>query len=244
MLTLNHIRYEINSVPILKDINLHIKRGEIHAILGQNGTGKTTLGSILMGLGGYAPITGKILLNGKDITNLSITERAQRGITLGWQRPVSFEGVTVENYMQLSARKSQIDYKDALEKVGLDPNRYLYRTLDNKLSGGERKRIELAAILAMNPKIAILDEPDSGIDVISLERIANVIRQIHKAGSTVILITHREEIANIASRASSLCAGIILKTGEPGDIISFYRNHCKECDHVNVVRKEELDELR
>ena len=244
MLTLNHVKYEINEAPILRDINLHIERDEIHAVLGQNGTGKTTLGSMLMGLNGYTPLSGEILFEGQEITNLSITERSELGLTLGWQRPVSFEGVSVEQYLQISARKTGLDYKEGLRLVGLEPNRYLHRNLDNKLSGGERKRIELAAIWAMRPKMAILDEPDSGIDVISLERIADVIRKIHRAGTTVILITHREEIATIAHRASSLCAGTILKTGAPSDIIYFYRSHCKECDHVNIVRKEELDELR
>lgn len=244
MLTLNHIKYKIDNVQVLRDINLHIRRNEIHAILGQNGTGKSTLGSILMGLISYKPHSGQILLDGEDLSNMSITERANRGLTLGWQRPVSFEGVSVERYLQIAARKSQLDYKNFLFFLGLDPERYLSRNLDDNLSGGERKRIELAAIWTMQPKVAILDEPDSGIDVMSLERIADVIRKIHKSGTTVILITHREEIANIADRASSLCGGVILKTGKPHDIIRFYRNHCKECDHVNILKREELDELR
>lgn len=243
MLRLENISFNIGGRKLLDDVTLHIRKNEIHAILGQNGTGKTTLGSLLMGLSGYQPETGRILLDDVDITNMTITERAAAGLTLGWQRPVSFEGISVEKYLQLSCGENAQDYRTYLFYLGLDPERYLSRNLDNRLSGGERKRIELAALWAMKPKVAILDEPDSGIDVISLERIADVIRKMRSAGTTVILITHREEIANIADRASSLCSGRILKTGTPQQIIRFYHNFCRDCGHVNELEKEELSGL-
>jgi len=243
MIRLENVKFSIDGHAILENVTLAVKRGEIHAILGQNGTGKTTLGAIMMGLNHYKPDSGKIFFDDQDITDWSITERAQHGLTLGWQRPVSFEGITVERYLQISARQSQADYRAFLFFLGLDPERYLVRNLDNQLSGGERKRIELAAIWAMRPKLAILDEPDSGIDVISLERIAEVIRKIRAAGSTVMLITHREEIANIADRASSLCAGKIIRTGLPPEITRFYRNHCRNCEHINELAREEINEL-
>ena len=243
MLHLEHISFSIGERSLLDDVNLHIRKNEIHAILGQNGTGKTTLGSLLMGLSGYKPEKGRILLDGTDITEMTITERAKAGLTMGWQRPVSFEGISVEQYLRLSCGANAQDYRTHLFYLGLDPQRYLHRNLDNRLSGGERKRIELAALWAMKPKVAILDEPDSGIDVISLERIADVIRKMRSTGTTVILITHREEIANIADRASSLCNGHILKTGTPQQIIRFYHNFCRDCGHVNELAKEDLSEL-
>jgi len=244
MIELRHIKFSISGRDILEDVDLNIRKGEIHAVLGQNGTGKTTLGNILMGLSGYQVDSGQIIFEGQDITNWNITQRAQYGLTLGWQRPVSFEGITVEKYLQISARNNHSDYSHYLFFLGLEPARYLSRNLDNHLSGGERKRIELAAIWAMHPKVAILDEPDSGIDVISLERIAEVIRKIRAGGTTVILITHREEIANIADQASSLCGGKILRTGPPPEIIRFYQNRCRNCEHINELVEEELDELR
>jgi Fe-S cluster assembly ATP-binding protein len=243
MLELQNLRFNIGHRDILNGVNLRFHRREIHAVLGQNGTGKTTLGSLIMGLSGYQPNSGTIIYDGQDITNWSITRRSKAGLTLGWQRPVSFEGISVEKYLQISSRNNHSDYSHYLFFLGLDPDRYLSRTLDNRLSGGERKRIELAAIWAMQPKVAILDEPDSGIDVISLERIAEVIRKIRAGGTTVILITHREEIANIADRASSLCGGRILKTGNPMNIIRFYQNRCRNCEHINELAEEEINEF-
>lgn len=243
MIRLENVKFGISDQAILEDVTLAVKQGEIHAILGQNGTGKTTLGAIMMGLNNYHVDSGKIYFDDMDITDWSITRRAQHGLTLGWQRPVAFEGITVERYLQISARNSNADYRSFLFFLGLEPGRYLKRTLDNRLSGGERKRIELAAIWAMRPKVAILDEPDSGIDVVSLERIAEVIRKIRAAGSTIVLITHREEIANIADRASSLCAGKIIRTGLPPVITRFYRNHCRNCEHINELTREEINGL-
>ncbi len=244
MLKLQNLKYEIGTRQILDDVNLQVTNGEIHAILGQNGTGKSTLGAILMGLSGYQIKSGQIIFDGQDITTWTISQRAQFGLTLGWQRPVSFEGITVERYLQIAARGKNSDYRSYLFLLGLDPDTYLSRNLDNQLSGGEQKRIELAAIWAMNPKLAILDEPDSGIDALSLERIASVIQKIRANGTTIILITHREEIVNIADRASSLCAGRILRTGAPPQIIRFYQNHCRDCAHVNQPYEENFDELR
>ncbi|MBN2089825.1 ABC transporter ATP-binding protein [candidate division KSB1 bacterium] len=244
MLKLENLKFTIGTRQILDDVNLQVNNGEIHAILGQNGTGKTTLGAILMGLSGYQLESGRIIFDGQDITNWNISQRAQNGLTLGWQRPVSFEGITVERYLQIAARGKNSDYRSYLFFLGLEPETYLSRNLDNQLSGGERKRIELAAIWAMNAKLAILDEPDSGIDALSLERIAAVIRKIRANGTTIILITHREEIANIADRASSLCAGRILRTGAPPQIIRYYQNHCRDCAHINQPYEENFDELQ
>lgn len=124
--------------------------------------------------------------------------------------------------------------------VGLPPDRYLARSVDASLSGGERKRVELASILAMQPALAILDEPDSGIDILSVSHIVEVIRALARNGSAVLLITHHEEVTAMADRASSLCVGTILRTGEPQAIARFFRNHCQECPVAGEPAKEAI----
>ncbi|HIE04675.1 MAG TPA: ABC transporter ATP-binding protein [Candidatus Latescibacteria bacterium] len=238
MLKVQDLSLNLNGKPILRNINLSIHRGEIHSILGANGTGKTSLAYVLMGL--YRPTSGRIIFEGEDITKLSVHERAKRGITLAWQEPARFEGLTVGEYLHLSRERGggSLSPERCLEMVGLTPSLYLGRPVDQTLSGGERKRIELASVLAMEPKLAILDEPDSGIDAPSLDQVANVIRTLAKGGSSVLLITHHEQIAEIADRASSLCGGIILKTASPEEVVRFFRNHCRECLHVNRPEEE------
>ncbi len=220
---------------ILRGVNLNILEGEIHAILGSNGTGKTTLGNTLIGSSRYKVIKGRIIFKGRDISTLSITERARLGITMAFQHPVSFEGIKVRDYLAISKKYSRdsLDPGDALKMVGLNADEFLNRTLDSSLSGGERKRIELASVFLMRPEIAILDEPDSGIDLMSISDIANVMRTLNKMGTTIILITHREELALMAERASHLCSGMILKTGPSREIVDIYLKNCKTCDHVN-----------
>lgn len=220
---------------ILDHLNLNIKDNEIHSVIGMNGTGKSTLAYTIMGLPGYQPTQGEIFWNGKRINELSITERAKLGITLAWQEPTRFEGLTVQEYLKIAAKNSAstITIEKALEKVGLDPSRYLDRMLDTNLSGGERKRIELAAVLLQNPKLAILDEPDSGIDALSIDYIKDVIRELVRHGASVLLITHHEEVAAIADRASALCSGKIIRTGTPEEVTRFFQNHCRPCEHIN-----------
>jgi Fe-S cluster assembly ATP-binding protein len=229
--------------PILHDLNLKVREGEIHSILGANGTGKSTLAAVLMGLSGYQPSAGRVLFRGEDITHLSLTERARRGITLAWQEPARFEGLTVSEYLTIGRQVSGNGFlspRECLIKVGLAPQKYLARAVDATLSGGERKRVELASVLAMQPRLAILDEPDSGIDALSIDRMVDVIRTLSRAGAAVLLITHQEKVAGIADCASSLCGGTILKTGDPAAITRFFRNHCHECPHVNQPQDEEL----
>jgi Fe-S cluster assembly ATP-binding protein len=236
MLNISGVSLVAAGKPILKDVNLEVAEGEIHSILGANGTGKSTLASVIMGLSGYRPTKGRIYFQGEDITDLPISERARRGITLAWQEPARFEGLTVAEYLNIGLRRHGGDWLDArgcLSKVGLAPERYLGRAVDGTLSGGERRRIELASVLAMKPKLVVLDEPDSGIDALSIDCIVDVIRTIARAGGSVLLITHHEEVAAVADRASSLCGGTVLKTGAPEQIARFFRNHCRECEHIN-----------
>ena len=237
-LELKDIRYSVEGKEILKGVNLKIKESEIHSIIGVNGTGKTTLAAILMGLEGYKLKRGKIVFNKKDITNLSITERAKLGITLAWQRPANFEGITIREYLTL--KKNFISPEKCLRLVGLNSHLYLNREVNEKLSGGERKRIELASVLSIKPKLVILDEPDSGIDITSIDAIRKVIRNFKKIKASVILITHNEKMAKIGDRISLLCNGKIVKGGNSKNVVDFFKRHCKGCDHVGEIEEELL----
>jgi Fe-S cluster assembly ATP-binding protein len=221
---------------ILDRLSLALKGGEVHAILGANGTGKSTLAYLIMGCEGYVPRGGDILFEGRSVVGLKVDERAKRGITMAWQEPVRFEGISVKDYLTIKDRMA--DPASLLGLVGLNPGQYRDRMVDRSLSGGERKRIELASILALRPKLAILDEPDSGIDMLSTADIINVIEAFRASGSAVLLITHREEIALIADRASQLCHGRIICSGNPANVAEHYKaRQCsicanKECHYV------------
>ena len=183
-----------------------------------NGAGKPTLASVILGLSGYREVVGNIVFYGEDITGLPVSERARRGITMAWQEPARFEGLSVAEYLGISLRYAKdisLSPGECLIKVGLAPENYLTRAVDTTLSGGERKCIELASVLAMRPKLAILDEPDTGIDALSIDYVVEVIKTFSRNGTTVLLITHHEEVAEIAHRASSLCGGTILKLAIP-----------------------------
>lgn len=213
---------------ILDGLSLSVGAGEMHALLGTNGTGKSTLAYLIMGCEGYLPASGDILFEGNALGLRPIHERARLGITMAWQEPVRFEGIAVNDY--LTFRNKDADTAELLALVGLNPALYGRRMLDRSLSGGERKRIELASILVLRPKLAILDEPDSGIDMLSTKDIINVIHAFKRNGSAVLLITHREEIAMIADRASQLCGGRIVCSGNPEKVAEHYKaRHCDVC---------------
>ncbi len=234
MLEVENLQLRLNGKLIINDLNLHVNKGEIYGILGENGTGKTTLGHLIMGTNNYKPTGGRIIFEGQDIADLSISQRAKKGISLAWQEPVRIEGLRVGDYLKLSGNNFGIEQvKHYLGMVGLEPAQYLDRDIDNTLSGGERKRIELASLLAMRPKLAILDEPDSGIDIISLPLILNGIVGMSKQGSSVLLITHNERVAEIAHRVSVLCAGKILMTGAPAETSQWFKDNCRSCPHIN-----------
>lgn len=229
LLDIHDLTFEVERHSILDQLDLTVQAGEIHALLGANGSGKTTLSYVLMGCDGYAPSAGRVLFNGIDLLPLKMHERAQLGLTLAWQEPARFEGVTVQEYLGLG--KSACGPDAMLKQVGLDPDRYLKRRLDKALSGGERHRIELASVLSMNPKLAILDEPAAGIDMLSITHIIDIIRTLKDGGGSVLLITHQEEVALIADRASQLCAGRIVFSGGPREAVDHFRGRtCVRCD--------------
>ncbi len=203
---------------ILHNVNLSILAGEIHALLGANGSGKSSLAYAIMGCEDYHPDAGHILFAGRDIGDLPMHERARLGLTLAWQEPARFDGLPVGDYLTLGRPAiSREELWEALHAVALDPATYLPRVLDRTLSGGERKRIELAAVYAMRPRLAILDEPDSGIDVLSFSDIQQLVQRMARSGCAVLLITHRNDMAAIADRASIMNAGTIIMTGAPSE---------------------------
>ena len=236
LLELKELSFRAGGRKIIDSLNLSIDKGEVHALLGANGTGKSTIACLVMGCEGYRPDSGDILFEGRRINGLGIYERARLGITMAWQEPVRFEGVTVRAYLTL--KNKDIDPAAYLEMVGLEPNHYLDRMTDKSLSGGQRKRVELASVLTLNPKLAVLDEPDSGIDMLSTGEIINVIKAFREAGVSVLLITHREEVALIADTASQLCWGRIICSGSPAKVADFFMSkkclECKEGVCINV----------
>ena len=230
MLKIKGLKLTLNGKPVINDLNLEVNERKIHGLLGVNGTGKTTLASLIMGMS--YPDEGSIIFEGQDITQWTISERAKMGITLAWQEPARFEGLGVGEYLNLGRNLSLSEIENYLRMVGLPPVEYLNRAVDVTLSGGERKRVELASVLAMKPKVAILDEPDSGIDVVSLPHIMNGITEMSRQGSAVLLITHSEGAVSIADEVSIMCAGQIINTGEAEEIHQWFKNNCQTCEHI------------
>jgi len=240
LLKIENLSLSLGGKQVLRGLNLKVEAGTIHAILGTNAAGKTSLAYTIMGCNGYIPQEGKIFFKGEDITSYPIHKRAQLGMTMAWQEPARFEGLKIEDYISVGIQDKDPNLvREALNYVLLEPKEYLKRVVDKNLSGGERKRIELAAVFAMRPLLAILDEPDSGIDVLALDYIVNLIKELKRRGTTVLLITHREEVAGIADKASLLCQGFIVKEGEAGEVGEYFKNKCLPCPVYNPEEKIE-----
>ena len=214
MLKLEHISFTADDKEILKDINLTLDDHFI-AITGPNGSGKSTLLKVIMGI--ITPDTGRILLDGEDITDLSITERARKGISFAFQQPVRFKGLRVRDLLELAAgRKKGKEGTEAfyqacrtLNAVGLDAKEYIGRELNDTLSGGEMKRIEIAMAAARGTALTLFDEPEAGIDLWSFQSLIQVFEKLYRQTSgTIMIISHQERILNIADKI------IYLKDGE------------------------------
>lgn len=245
LLEIKNLDLTLDKEHILRDINLTINRGEVFAVIGPNGCGKSSLAYTLMGLKGYDQKSGKIIFNGEDISNLSVTERAKKGITLAWQEPARFEGVTVKEFLSLGAKARNIDITEqdlkwALNEVAIVPKKYLNRKVDETLSGGERKRIEIASILLMKPDLVILDEPDSGVDVVALNNIRTVIEDFKKENIGVLLITHSDEMLDVADRAALICGGEVFNVGDPKQVSEYFKFECMPCEDENPEEHQEV----
>ena len=214
MIELKNISFIKDNKKILDNINLKLDDTKFYALTGPNGSGKSTLAKIIMGL--IEPTSGSILYNGEDITNKNITERANMGIAFAFQQPVKFKGITVFDLLKFAMNKdiNRMDACKYLAKVGLCAKDYVDREIDSSLSGGELKRIEIASILARNPKVAIFDEPEAGIDLWSFKALNNIFKELEKTNNGVTLvITHQERILDIADEIILLENGKINKIG-------------------------------
>ena len=221
MLELQHISYDVeqdgDNKGILRDINLTINERFV-AITGPNGGGKSTMAKIIAGI--YKP--GRILLDGEDITDLDITQRAQRGISFAFQQPVRFKGLTVKDLITLASGKN-IGVPEAcnyLSEVGLCAKDYIDREVDGSLSGGELKRIEIAMIMARGTKLSVFDEPEAGIDLWSFSNLIQVFEHLHeKINGSILIISHQERILNIADRIIVLADGQVRSQGTRDEIL-------------------------
>ena len=241
VLELRDVTLELGDRRVLNGLSIDFWEGHIHALIGPNGAGKSTLAGAIMGLPEYRHLTGEILLDGEPIQDQPVDERARRGITLAWQEPARFEGLRVDRFILAGAReKNRATVERVLGRVGLDPDKYAARAVDKTLSGGERKRVELASILAMEPRVVLMDEPDSGIDVEALTRIFDALADFKQRGATVIMITHSQEVLRHAEHAFLLCDGRIIDKGSVDRIDDYFGESCLSCDHANDPTLSEL----
>lgn len=221
MLKLENISYEVeDQKEILKNINLTIDSGKFIAITGPNGGGKSTLARIISGV--LKPTKGKIIFNGENITDLSITDRAKRGISFGFQQPVRFKGITVHDIINIAAGEtlSAIDASHYLSEVGLCAKDYINRELNDKLSGGEIKRIEIATIIARNSSLSIFDEPEAGIDLWSFNHLIEVFQKMQSNKDTsIIIISHQERILDVADEIIAMVDGAIIIRGAKESVL-------------------------
>ena len=224
MLELQHIGFSVpredgGKSVILEDVSLTVSERFV-AITGPNGSGKSTLAKIIAGI--ITPTSGKVLLDGEDITALSITERARRGISFAFQQPVRFKGITVKDLISLAAG-TNISVAAAcayLSEVGLCAKEYINREVNASLSGGELKRIEIAMINARGTKLSVFDEPEAGIDLWSFNNLIEVFRGMHaRTHGTILIISHQERILDIADKIIVIAGGEVTAYGTKAEIL-------------------------
>ena len=234
MLELRDVSYHVDDdkgKDILNHINLKIE-DRFTAITGPNGGGKSTLAKMIAGI--IRPTEGQILLDGEDITELSITDRAKKGIRFAFQQPVRFKGITVLDLIRLaSGEKVSVDGAcKYLSEVGLCARDYINREVNSSLSGGELKRIEIATVMARGTKLSIFDEPEAGIDLWSFQNLIQVFEQMHEqTQGSIVIISHQERILNIADRIVVIADGSITAEGSKEEILPQLLNGDAYCVH-------------
>lgn len=233
MLEIKNLSFNVESnneeLGIINDVSLSFERGKLIVITGPNGGGKSTIAKLIMGI--EKATSGQIILDGEDITNLSITERAKKGIGYAFQQPPRIKGMTVENLLTLAHGKplSTDVCCQYLTDVGLCSKDYLNREVDNSLSGGEMKRIEIATLFARDLKVSIFDEPEAGIDLWSFGKLNESFKKIHEeSNQTIIIISHQERILELADEIIVLQDGSVKSHGTKEAILpeimwSFYQ---------------------
>ena len=230
MLELKDICFSRDNKNILKNVNLKIDKNKMIVITGPNGSGKSTLAKIIMGI--LNPDSGKIIFDGKDITNLSITERSKLGIGFAFQQPVRFKGLTVRDLIEISAGNNikVCDACDILADVGLCAQEYLNREVNAGLSGGELKRIEIAMLAAKKSLLTIFDEPEAGIDLWSFNNLISVFEKMHDdIKGSIIIISHQEKILNIADEIVLIANGRVEKHGKRDEMLPQIFGKIKPC---------------
>lgn len=238
MLDVRNLAYEViengEKITIVKDINFTVGDGEMLVITGPNGGGKSTVAKLLMGV--LAASEGEILLDGKDITGMSLDERANAGIGYAFQQPPAFKGMTVRRLLNLAAGKNLPEHVccDLLSSVGMCAGEYLDREVDATLSGGERKRVEIATVLAKSHKLCIFDEPEAGIDLWSFSMLVDEFEKIHREKKeTLLLISHQEKIIRMADRILVIREGMVDACGGAEEILPGLFGDGRECACIN-----------
>lgn len=223
MLELQNVSFEadtdIGKKEIINDVSLVIDERFV-AFTGPNGGGKSTLAKLIAGI--YTPTEGRIFFDGKDITEMSVTDRARRGITYAFQQPVRFKGITVRDLITLASGKklSVSDVCTYLSEVGLCAKEYVDREVNASLSGGELKRIEIAMAVARGTELTVFDEPEAGIDLWSFNNLIKVFEKMYKEkGGSIIIISHQERILNIADRIIVISGGKVEADGKKSEIL-------------------------
>ncbi len=234
MLELRNISFEVseeaNQKEIVRDISLTVENHKFTVITGPNGSGKSTLAKLIAGI--EKPTSGRIYLDGVDITEKSITERAQMGIGYAFQQPVRFKGITVKDLITLAAgnKISTSGACEYLSEVGLCARDYINREVNASLSGGELKRIEIAMIIARGTKLSVFDEPEAGIDLWSFKNLIEVFERMHeKNKGSIIIISHQERILNIADRVVVIADGCVQGNGRRDEILPELLNAASGC---------------
>ncbi|MCB0548132.1 MAG: Fe-S cluster assembly ATPase SufC [Phaeodactylibacter sp.] len=229
MLTIKNLKVSIEDKQILKGINLEVKPGEVHAIMGPNGSGKSTLANVLAGREEYEITDGSIQYEGEDLLEMEVDERAQAGIFLAFQYPVEIPGVSTSNFLKSTVnavRKAQGKeelnavqmlklIREKISMVGMNEN-LLKRSLNEGFSGGEKKRSEMLQMALLEPKLAVLDETDSGLDIDALRIVADAVNQLRSENRSFIIVTHYQRLLNyiVPDKVHVLYNGRIVKSGD------------------------------
>lgn len=238
MLTLDNITWAApDGTSVLKGISLTVPDNRLMVVTGPNGGGKTTLAKIIAGL--ERPSSGRLVMDGEDITALDVTQRARRGVSFAFQQPVRFKGLTVRQLVELASggRLGEDRLCDILSRVGLCAREYVDREVNATLSGGEMKRIEIATVLARHTRLSVFDEPEAGIDLWSFTNLIGVFQDMRKSlRGTLIIISHQERILEIADEVAVISGGELLRKGPAADVLPTLLSGPEACP--KCLRKE------